>query len=86
MPVETVRSLGVAGIVRGRAVDGPAKCCDARHISKTDAEGVETEQQFRLLHAAGVNVVQGSLFGRPCPARDLDFDRVGDDRPAESAA
>jgi diguanylate cyclase (GGDEF)-like protein len=52
----------------------------------TAAEGVETEQQFRLLHAAGVNVVQGYLFGRPCPISELDFDRVGDDRRAESAA
>jgi diguanylate cyclase (GGDEF)-like protein len=52
----------------------------------TAAEGVETEQQFRLLHAAGVNVVQGYLFGRPCPARELDFERRGDERPAETAA
>jgi diguanylate cyclase (GGDEF)-like protein len=52
----------------------------------TAAEGVETEQQFRLLHAAGVNVVQGYLFGRPCPACELDFDRRGDERPAETAA
>jgi diguanylate cyclase (GGDEF)-like protein len=52
----------------------------------TAAEGVETEQQFRLLHAAGVNVVQGYLFGRPCPACELDFDRAGGDRPAETAA
>jgi diguanylate cyclase (GGDEF)-like protein len=52
----------------------------------TAAEGVETEQQFRLLHAAGVNVVQGYLFGRPCPLAELDFDRLGAERPAESAA
>jgi diguanylate cyclase (GGDEF)-like protein len=52
----------------------------------TAAEGVETEQQFRLLHAAGVNVVQGYLFGRPCPLSELDFDRCGDARPAETAA
>ena len=38
----------------------------------TTAEGVETEQQFELLRAAGINLVQGYLFGRPCPASELD--------------
>jgi diguanylate cyclase (GGDEF)-like protein len=52
----------------------------------TAAEGVETEQQFRLLHAAGVNVVQGYLFGAPCPAAELRLGRLGDDRVAETAA
>jgi diguanylate cyclase (GGDEF)-like protein len=37
------------------------------------AEGVETKQQFGLLHAAGVTLLQGHLFGRPCPAAELDF-------------
>lgn len=37
------------------------------------AEGVETKQQFELLRAAGVNQVQGYLFGRPSPIADLDF-------------
>jgi diguanylate cyclase (GGDEF)-like protein/PAS domain S-box-containing protein len=39
----------------------------------TTAEGVETEEQFRLLRAAGVHTVQGFLFGRPCPAAEIDF-------------
>jgi EAL domain-containing protein (putative c-di-GMP-specific phosphodiesterase class I) len=39
----------------------------------TTAEGVETEEQFQLLRAAGVNTVQGYLFGRPCPVSQLDF-------------
>jgi EAL domain-containing protein (putative c-di-GMP-specific phosphodiesterase class I) len=39
----------------------------------TTAEGVETEEQFTLLRAAGVNTVQGYLFGRPCPASELDL-------------
>jgi diguanylate cyclase (GGDEF)-like protein/PAS domain S-box-containing protein len=38
----------------------------------TTAEGVETEQQFEVLRAAGINLVQGYLFGRPCPASELD--------------
>lgn len=37
------------------------------------AEGVETKQQFELLRVAGVQQVQGYLFGRPCPADALDF-------------
>jgi EAL domain-containing protein (putative c-di-GMP-specific phosphodiesterase class I) len=34
---------------------------------------VETEEQFALLRAAGVDFVQGYLFGRPVPASALDF-------------
>jgi EAL domain-containing protein (putative c-di-GMP-specific phosphodiesterase class I) len=52
----------------------------------TVAEGVETEQQFELLRAAGVNFVQGFLFGRPCPASELDFSIVRKPRAIESAA
>jgi diguanylate cyclase (GGDEF)-like protein/PAS domain S-box-containing protein len=40
----------------------------------TTAEGVETEQQFNLLRLSGVSLAQGHLFGRPCPASELDFD------------
>jgi diguanylate cyclase (GGDEF)-like protein len=40
----------------------------------TVAEGIETEQQFEILRASGVQYVQGYLFGRPCPACELDFD------------
>lgn len=50
------------------------------------AEGVETKQQFELLRAAGVDQVQGYLFGRPSPIAELDFpslERVGQ---AEEAA
>jgi EAL domain-containing protein (putative c-di-GMP-specific phosphodiesterase class I) len=39
----------------------------------TTAEGVETEQQFEMLRAAGVNQVQGYLLARPCPADQLEF-------------
>ena len=37
------------------------------------AEGVETQEQFELLRSAGVNHLQGYLFGRPVPAAELDF-------------
>jgi EAL domain-containing protein (putative c-di-GMP-specific phosphodiesterase class I) len=38
------------------------------------AEGIETVQQFEILRASGVQFAQGYLFGRPCPASELDFD------------
>jgi diguanylate cyclase (GGDEF)-like protein/PAS domain S-box-containing protein len=44
------------------------------------AEGVETREQFELLRAAGVNQVQGYLFGRPSPVGELNFtalERIG---------
>ena len=50
------------------------------------AEGVETEQQFTALRAAGVNTVQGYLFGRPCPGSQLDFGHYGGDQLAEAVA
>ncbi len=37
------------------------------------AEGVETNQQFELLRAAGVHQAQGYLFGRPVPVAELSF-------------
>ena len=45
--------------------------------TETVAEGVETEQQFGILRAAGVTFVQGYLFGTPCPASDLVLDDAG---------
>lgn len=41
----------------------------------TVAEGVETEDQLLLVHAAGCTHAQGYLFGRPCPAAELTFER-----------
>jgi diguanylate cyclase (GGDEF)-like protein/PAS domain S-box-containing protein len=39
----------------------------------TTAEGVETEEQFKLISEAGVDQIQGYLFSRPCPNAELDF-------------
>ena len=39
----------------------------------TTAEGVETEDQLEYMLKAGVNLVQGYLFGRPVPISELDL-------------
>jgi EAL domain-containing protein (putative c-di-GMP-specific phosphodiesterase class I) len=52
----------------------------------TTAEGVETEEQFELLRAAGVTQVQGFLFGRPRPMSELDFIGAKAGTPATAAA
>jgi EAL domain-containing protein (putative c-di-GMP-specific phosphodiesterase class I) len=36
------------------------------------AEGVETENQLRLLKDAGCDIVQGYYFSRPLPAGDFE--------------
>ena len=46
----------------------------ARGLDKvTTVEGIETEQQFEYMRAAGVNLAQGYLFSPPVPASKLDF-------------
>lgn len=42
----------------------------------TTAKGVETNEQFEALRAAGVKRAQGFLFARPLRHLDLDFDLV----------
>ncbi len=39
---------------------------------RTTAEGVETEDEAMLLRATGCNSLQGYLFGKPMPARELE--------------
>jgi EAL domain-containing protein (putative c-di-GMP-specific phosphodiesterase class I) len=38
----------------------------------TTAEGIETETQFEIMRAAGVTLVQGYLFGRPCTITEFN--------------
>jgi diguanylate cyclase (GGDEF)-like protein/PAS domain S-box-containing protein len=40
----------------------------------TTAEGVEKDEQLRILTLAGVTTVQGFLIHRPCPASELNFE------------
>jgi len=40
---------------------------------ETTAEGVESEEQLKLLRMAGVSSIQGHLIRRPCPASELGF-------------
>jgi diguanylate cyclase (GGDEF)-like protein len=42
---------------------------------ETAAEGVETQEQFELLRAAGCTQAQGFLFDRPRPLAELKFKR-----------
>ncbi|HEY3793445.1 MAG TPA: EAL domain-containing protein [Bradyrhizobium sp.] len=39
----------------------------------TTAEGIETEEQFDYMRNAGVDLMQGYLFGRPVPVAQLDL-------------
>ncbi|MBR1221815.1 PAS-domain containing protein [Bradyrhizobium sp. U87765 SZCCT0131] len=51
------------------AVTGLARSLDM----KTTAEGIENEEQLRMLQAAGCAQGQGYLFGRPQPVTDTFF-------------
>jgi diguanylate cyclase (GGDEF)-like protein/PAS domain S-box-containing protein len=58
--------------------DSAAIVCAVNSLGKTlkiltTAEGIETEEQFRLLRATGVDQMQGYLFSRPLPKAQLSF-------------
>jgi diguanylate cyclase (GGDEF)-like protein/PAS domain S-box-containing protein len=40
---------------------------------KTIAEGVETEEQWKLLRGLGCDIIQGYYFHRPLPAKDMEI-------------
>ncbi len=50
----------------------------------TTAEGVETSEQLDYLRSAGVDLMQGYLFGRPVPLAELDLEATP--RPATMVA
>jgi diguanylate cyclase (GGDEF)-like protein len=52
----------------------------------TVAEGVETEQQLGILRAAGVDLAQGYLFGRPRPLSEVDLRTLDPEKPLRQAA
>jgi diguanylate cyclase (GGDEF)-like protein len=52
----------------------------------TVAEGIETKDQLLLVRAAGCTHAQGFLFGRPCPAAELKFQRFRQRRQKIKAA
>jgi EAL domain-containing protein (putative c-di-GMP-specific phosphodiesterase class I) len=54
--------------------------------TETVAEGVETEQQFAILKAAGVSLVQGFLFGHLLPASQLVLDETGPGQELQDVA
>jgi EAL domain-containing protein (putative c-di-GMP-specific phosphodiesterase class I) len=39
---------------------------------KLVAEGVETDEQYRFMTAEGAHVIQGYMFSKPVPARELE--------------
>ena len=53
---------------------------------QTTAEGVEKEEQLRILRLAGVSSIQGFFIQRPCPASELTFDMFQVPGAADNAA
>jgi diguanylate cyclase (GGDEF)-like protein/PAS domain S-box-containing protein len=52
----------------------------------TTAEGVETDEQYRLLRLAGATSLQGYLFSRARPLCEIDFDVTHERQGIEDAA
>jgi EAL domain-containing protein (putative c-di-GMP-specific phosphodiesterase class I) len=63
------------------AITGLARSLDI----VTTAEGVETQDQFDLLRAAGCTEAQGFLFSRPRPAAELKFE-LGEHRDKRTSS
>ncbi|GGR82199.1 putative bifunctional diguanylate cyclase/phosphodiesterase [Deinococcus sedimenti] len=74
-----VRGVGQTGDAGDRALEViRAIVALARSLRVTTvAEGVETEQQARLLRDAGCTYLQGFHFARPAPIQHLICDRAG---------
>ncbi len=53
---------------------------------ETTAEGVESQDQLRILRMAGVSTVQGYLIQKPCSASQLNFDGYQVSGAVEDAA
>lgn len=74
-----------------RRADSAAIVCAVAGLARsldmlTTAEGVETHGQVELLRAAGVDQLQGYLFGRPMPRAELRFDQSDKRAAARSNA
>jgi EAL domain-containing protein (putative c-di-GMP-specific phosphodiesterase class I) len=56
---------------RALAVVFRAPSVAADHRIFTTVEGIETEEQFEYMRAAGVELAQGYLFGKPVPISEF---------------
>ena len=69
----------------GAIVSAVAGLGRSLHVG-TVAEGVETEDQLTLVRASGCTRAQGFLFGKPCPASELEFRNFEQRKQSEKAA
>jgi diguanylate cyclase (GGDEF)-like protein len=89
LPVDTLKID--RSFVNEIATDEPAAALTASIVAmgnalglRVVAEGVEHEQQRRLLHAWGCHVAQGFLFGRAVPGHEAEATSRGEAASAES--
>jgi diguanylate cyclase (GGDEF)-like protein len=88
LPVDTLKID--RSFVNEIATDEPAAALTASIVAmgnalglRVVAEGVEHEQQRRLLHAWGCHVAQGFLFGRAVPGHEAEATSRGEAASAE---